>query len=322
MIKKTLIIATIALLFCSMIIPSTIAAENNDIKKTASMTSFITVDWETLDEPIMPLDEIKEYNINITYNITKSGFFSSLLLPLFADKQVDINLEIVDKPQWCTANFASNVLTATIGDGVENLTTKLSIKLDETAPAYGSGYVTFNVSVEPVKGPLGLITFIDGFEKEFTFEFEPAYLGLIDPDFTEGAFYEIAPFNETVIPIYIKNFGNGKTEVKIEIVNSSDSFDVVIQDKVILDVNENATIDLIVIADNKFDEEIIRLEFTPAYSENLEDTGTPILMTLVIENDGSYVEEEDGLEIDITLLTIILIIIAFVVVAIIILKRK
>jgi len=80
MIKKTLIIATIALLFCSMIMPSAVAAEE-EVKTTAGMSSYVKVNWTTSNEPIVPVDEIRYFDINITYDITQRSSLSSLLLP-------------------------------------------------------------------------------------------------------------------------------------------------------------------------------------------------------------------------------------------------
>jgi len=321
MIKKTLIIVTIALLFCSMIIPTTIAAEDNDIKKTASMVSLVKVDWDSSDEPIMP-GEIRYIDINITYDITQGGLLSSLLFPFFKSKQVDVNLGIVDTPEWCTASLAVSTLTTTIGAEDKNMTTKLAIELDEDAPAYAAGYVKLNASVEPFKGPFGIITYIDGFQQDFTVKFTPAYLPIIDPEFSEGNFYEITPYNATTIPISITNLGNAETTVFTDIVNHSESWAVTIDSDVTIGVGETKTINLTLQADHKFDEETVKIKFTPARSENKADIGEPIFLTLILENDGSYVEEDNGFEIDIGILIIILVIIAFIVLVITILKRK
>jgi len=322
MIKKTLIIATLALLFCSMIIPSAVVAEE-EVKATAGMSSYVKVNWTASNEPIVPVDEIRYYDINITYDITKGWFISSLLLPFFMGKQVDINLEIVDKSKWCTANLVLGTLTTMISDEEQSMSTKLSVELDKDAPAYGAGYVRLNVSVEPFKGPLGLITFIDGYTQEFTIKFKPAYLPLIQAEFPQAASIEIAPYNETKISLDVSNLGNARTIVFFEIVNTSKSFNVSIDSEILIDVDGKATADIIILADHKFDEEEIKIKLTPARAENpSQDIGEPIYMTLEVKNDGSYVEDEDGLEIDTTLLIIILVIIAFVAVALIILKRK
>lgn len=322
MIKKTIILLLVASLLCTMIIPSTVVAEKDDVKKTSKMASMITVDWDTTDEPIVPLGELRKIDLNITYSVAKGGLLANLLFPFYKDKQVDINLDIVDMSKGCTAILDQRTLTTVISDEPQELTAKLSVSVDETAPAYGDGYVKFNVSVDPLKGPLGLINYIDGFEQEFTVNFAPAYLPLIDIELPQGNFYEIAPFNETEIPVTIKNLGNAKTKVFVEVENASESFNIFLNNVTLDFPDGEKTIYMTVIADNKFDEETIKLKFTPARDENIEDKGDPEYRNLVLENDGSYVEEENGIEIDTTIILIIVVIIILLIAALILLKKK
>lgn len=325
MIKKIIILLLVALvasLLCTMIIPSTVVAEKDDVKKTSSMTSLITIDWDTTDEPIVPFAELRKIDLNITYSVTKGGVLANLLFPFYKGKQVNINLDIGDMSKGCTATLAVKTLTTVISDEPQELTTTLSVSVDETAPAYGSGYVKCNVSVDPFKGPFGLITYIDGFEQEFTVKFKPAYLPLVVIELPQGNFYEIAPFNETEIPITITNLGNAKTKVFVEVENASESFNIFLNNVTLDFPDGEKTIYMTVIADNKFDKETIKLKFTPARDENIEDKGDPKCLALVLENDGSYIEEENGIEIDTTTILIILVIIILFIAALILLKKK
>lgn len=323
MIKKTLIIATIALLFCSIIASSAIGADRSEIKTTDSDGDLLSVEWFEPSEPIN-FEETKEYEIDITYNfnISEEGFFKNLAYPLFKDKAVSIKVEILEKSEWCTASLDKQTIETTVGAEEKDFSVTLSIGVKESAPAYAGGFVKLNISVEAIKGPLGFITYIGSFLKEVTVDFTPAYLGLIDVEAPQEDSIKIAPYNETLIPINISNIGNGPTKVLIDIVNSSDSFELSISDSITIDVNKTKTVNLMIDADHKFDQEEIIIELKPVSSTDPEDEGSVTTLTLLIENDGSYVEEDEPLEIDITILIVILVIIVLALVAYKMIRRK
>ena len=64
-IKKTITITLIALLFCTMVIPSAVVAEEDDDQISAFMKSYVEVNWNEPTEPIVPVTEIRTYDLNI-----------------------------------------------------------------------------------------------------------------------------------------------------------------------------------------------------------------------------------------------------------------
>jgi len=323
MLKKTIAISLISVLISLMIIPSSTVADE-EIKSTAKMASNINVVFADPTEPIIPLEETRDVEVNITYNVERGIALRNIFYFLLKDREVDINLEIIDRSEWCTANFdAEKIITKLPArDQVVSQIVNLSIGLKKEAQAHESGFVSFNVSIPSIKGPFGLITFIDGFEKSYTVKFESAYVGVLAAAFTDGSLKEISPYNETIIPIDIHNIGNGKTNVKFEILNSSDSFNITLDDDVTIDIDKKATTNLILRADNDFELEDIIIKLTPIDSENKENVGESSEITISIKNDGSYVEEEEGFVFDATILIVVLVIIILLAVAYKLLKRK
>jgi len=321
MIKKAITISIAVLLFCTILAPLTTAQD--EIKSSVGNISDIQVDWTKSTEPIIPDDETRIYDISITYSVIKGIALRNILLPLIKNKDVNVALNIIDYSEWCKPSLDTDVLLFKAGGGEQSKEANLTVTLDTDAPAGSYGYVTVNVTIDPVKGPFNILTLINGYTYNFTVEFTPAYLGEVAAEFPEGDSIEISPYNETKISLDVANLGNAETSVFFEIVNSSGSFTASIDSEIIIDVDGKATADLIILADHKFDEEEIIIKLTPKRTENpTEDVGESINITLSVKNDGSYVEEEPGLQIDVTLMTAILIIIAFVIIALILLKRK
>ena len=324
--KKKIITLTITACLVFTIFFSFVSSSSAKVNKESilNLKTVVGISFQSneTEEPLTPKGEVREINLNVSFRIEIERFGKNII-NLLSNKKATVELGIVDYPLWSTVSIDTQTLEFDISNDVQYGEVILAVSASEEAPAYEIGTVRINASVDPIKGPLGLITLIDGYKKDFTVAFIPDYVGIIDPEPTKGDFYEIAPYNTTTIPINIKNLGNGKTNVIVEIVNSSDSFNLSIPDNVLVDVNENQTVYLALKADHKFDQELIRLKFTPAYSLDLEVTGNPCIVTLMIENDGSYKEPEEEFEIDTTMLTVILLIIILAIIVIIVfLKRK
>jgi hypothetical protein len=189
----------------------------------------------------------------------------------------------------------------------------LTIQVKEDAPAHTAGFVKINATVGSFMGPFGRLVFINGFEYELDISFTPAYLPLISIGLPQTNIIEIPPFNATKIPINITNVGNARTKVFIEIDDfNKTSWGVTIPDSIILETGETKQVFLTVEADNDFDKETLRIKITPARAEDTSDSGNPEYVTILLENDGSYKEKTD--EIDITLLIVILVVILAIII--------
>ena len=314
--KIKIVIITVLLLFTFVnVVPTAKAGV------FVSLSSYLQVDYDASNfskEPIVPGGEIRSLIMYFTYGVNFGGFFKNLALLLFKhykDRQVNIKLELGDYSPWCTPTLLTNTITTKVGEAEQTgLQATMNLRVDLDAPAYSSGFVELKVTVPKV----GMI---DGYSNTFTLEFNPAYVPQIKIDFPNGNYFLIAPYNETVIPIDIENLGNGKTVVKAEIVNASESLNVSITDEVYLDIGENAQAFFTVTADHKFKQESITIGFTPQRAQGTE-VGATTFVSLLFENDGSYKVKEKGLKFDTTLLLFIIIFLLIIIIIAIVFKNN
>jgi len=333
--KKIITLSIVTAIIIIVLLPSTVSAEKTTDQDGNSFSNFqlaqdveINCDMEALKEPIMPRGEPIDIALNISYSISQGGIIGlmpKIALLLQSGKTVNVKLEIFDKPDWCEVSLVTNEIPFNVNDEKQTTSVTMTIIADENAPAYQQGTITINASVEPIKGPLGLLTVVNGFKKQYHIIVTPGYLPIIDVDVQGPQSLQISPYNETKIPINITNYGNGLTTVFIDVVNSSDSFNVSIAEKINLEpFGDNTTVYLSVTADHNFDVENIVLKFTPARAQDLNEKGLSEIVTLLLENDGSYVEKDEGIKIDIdpTILTLVIIIILLIIINIYLLMRK
>lgn len=326
--NRKVIAISITVVFTLVTFLPTVSASNksNDDPQNKSifgLGSYINLEYDEDDvtNPIMPRGIGRSIDLNIQYGVLLSDrFLSRLIFWLCIGRFVNIKLEIIDKPQWCYAFLDPETLKATISNEEQNLSSFLSIKVNEDAPAYGLEKLVINASVDDFKGPFGL-TWISGDKTQLKIPLLIGYLPLIKTEFPLGDQIEISPYNRTKIPIKITNLGNGRTEVLSEVDNCSKAWEVDIVDSIIIDIGETKTIYLTVKTDHEFEERPVILKFTPSFAENPLDIGDSRYTALFFINDGSY-KEEVGLEIDITILIIIIVVIILILVFVTMLKRK
>jgi hypothetical protein len=267
------------------------------------LQSLVRIDWDKIT-PIVPRSGQQEYDITVTYEITKGWFLANLLFPFHIGRQVDIKLDVVDTPNWCTAKMLQATLnTAVKADNSTELKAKISISLDSNAPAYGGGYVTIKATVPKI----GLI---GGFEKEITLTFEPQYLPLIKPEPEGGNFKKIGPMDTASFPIKIENLGNDQTIVQLRVVNPPDGWVVAVDDEITLDEGEGSTgTAYVTVRPPKgfgyHDEDAsIYIEMTPVRALNENEKGTPKTVTLLVESRGFSII---GLEVYLPIIIIIIV---------------
>jgi len=163
--NKKIITIIIILIFISVLFLPTISALNksNDDSQNRSIigiNNYIDLDYDKKDiiDPIMPRGKGRTINLSINFRTKPRGlsFFYRLTFLLLIGKEADIKLEIVDKPKWCDAIINQDTLKAVISRGAQNLSSSLSVKVNEDAPAYGKAELTINASTDDIKGLFGL----------------------------------------------------------------------------------------------------------------------------------------------------------------------
>jgi hypothetical protein len=318
-IKVSLLIGLLLIGIFTAMMPSTSAG------KIIGLSSLVNVTWgDQLDEPIIPRQDIVQVDLNVNYSITSGWFISNFVYRFLVGRQVNIELEITESPSWCEASLTQETLTTTLKKDInetQKLSTKIAISVDKDAPAFAQGKITINASVEPIKGILGFRDIIDGYSQEFDIPFQPGYLPLFSVEPSINETLKIPPYNETIIPINITNEGNAKTKILAEIIEAPENWTVSIENLTLNAFDGSGQTNLKVFADHKFDVETIKIKFTPAYFDDNSYTGSEQVISLSFENDGSYVEEDEKLEIDSTMLIVILTVILAIIIVIAVISK-
>jgi hypothetical protein len=254
-----------------------------------NMSSLVDVSWgganETILKPLVPLGTPGQLTLNVKYQVTTGAFLSQALFLLFQGRQVNINLDITETPTWCTATLKSNTITTTIKTQPQEMTTMLTIRIDENAPAFGAGYVMITASVPKI----GLI---DAYTQVFTLEFTPAYLPMINAQLPEGNSKTIGPMDTASFPIVVENMGNARTTVKFTIHNIPQGWVAVVTDDITLDASKGSTgtAYLTVRPPKNFgyhnDDESIIVTMSPARAEDLSNIGPSKTVTVIVESRG------------------------------------
>jgi hypothetical protein len=326
MIKKTLTFVLATFLFFNILFSSTASiADGKEPDSKAKMASVVEIEWtniETSTLPIKPGQGYREYDFNLKYSIVKEPALRNLLYPLLLKgKKIDIKFTIEDKPDWCEVMLFTDTITTEISEEIQVHSSKIIVSVNNNAPIYERGMVKINISIPAVKGPFGLITFIDSFTQSFSVDVTAGYQGLLTAEYIQGNYIEISPNKAKTIPIEITNKGNGQTTVFVELRGPiSKSLNINYPEEIELDIDETKSLELIVTANNDFDEQDIEIRLIPSYSLEKGKVGNTLNLRLNLKNDGSYVQE--GLYIIFLLIFLIVLIISGFVVFRMMKKRK
>lgn len=327
MLKKILIILIIflfiGLIFNTNALSSEITnIENNEegfsLRKIFAAAPLIIVDYEPQDENVIPNSEVLDIPLNVSCTLT--GLFANRQTRRLRSRPIEIELSIVEKPDWCDASIA-NPTVSILPDDTEPAKARLTLTVTEQAPAFQQGTVKIKATNKEISGIF--FTRITKEEFEYDISFEIGYLMKLNYT-TNNTLMEIPPINETNIPIKIKNLGNGDTTVLIEIKDMPEKWNITYPPSVTLaspisDEENEKEINIKVKPPKDFSIETITVSLTSHYSGSPEIEGQTENLQIVLKNDGSY-KEEGGF--DITLPIIIIVVIILVIIIFIFLKQK
>jgi hypothetical protein len=278
--KSSIVIGVLLVSVFAAIIPTSSAG------LILNLSSYVDVGWgnETL-KPLVPLGEAQQLTLNVRYGVTKGAFLSQAFFTLYQGRQVNIKLEVTEKPDWCTATLKSDTITTAVASIETTLSTTLTLRVDESAPAFGAGYVMIKASVSKIGA-------IDGYSQVFTLEFSPAYLPMINAQLPEGNSKSIGPMDTAVFPITVENMGNARTTVFFKIDNVPEDWIAVVTDDITLDEGKGSTgtVYLTIKPPKGFgyhnDDRSIIVTMTPARAEELSNQGESKTVTVIIESRG------------------------------------
>jgi hypothetical protein len=251
-----------------------------------SLQSVLNVTWgNETQQPVVPRGELRELELVITHTVTR-GAFGRGLLAFYSGRNIVINVEIVETPSWCTANIAQGTLSVTIvPDQITTVETKLSLQVQDNAPAYGLGYI----KVKATARPAGLIA---GYEQDFTLSFIPDYKPLIKPSLPETNSKEIGPMDTATFPIAVENLGNARTVVLLNVVSVPKDWNAVITSQLTLEegAGSTATAYLVIKPPKGFgyhyDEQTIKISMQPVKADDFSKKGETTYESFLVQSRG------------------------------------
>jgi len=295
-----------------------------DFLKAESKISFEYTESDFAD-PLMPAGGV--YSVPIAVNYSIEGSLAELYAnTLLKNKIAEIKLSAESSKEWCEVTLEKDTAEAEITiEGMSVDFDAIKISLDRDSPAYVDCEITLKAKVAEVKGPLGIATLVMASENfTTTITIKPQFVPLIEVK-ADSDYMIIPPLNITKLPINITNKGNGKTLVIISVQNATEHINISLPDDVIIESGNTQQIVVNIQPDTKFDLETLVFSFTPSYSEDPDNknlTGDPVELNILLENDGSYKEDED-FKIDTNMLIILLaVIILLIVIVVLFLKKK
>jgi len=248
------------------------------------LRSYIAVTYNASFEPIEPNGPPRVITLDVIYQVYRVYFGKFILWYYnFTQQKINVTLEIIEKPDYCTANIDNSTLWFPISNTPSVKQTALTVSVNENAPAFQLSRVKIKASVNDKLGPFGFFTFIKGIEYIFDVTFINGYFPLINVT-PESDFIETTPGTTVVDPITVENLGNGITLVRIEVISYPINWSINIASSVIIAVNESKVTNLFVCPPLNFSGTgIIILSFTPEYLGAPHIHGDPTIIYITVE---------------------------------------
>jgi hypothetical protein len=251
-----------------------------------NLQSVINVSWgNETQQPVVPRGQLRQLDLVITHTVTH-GLFGKYLLYLYSNTQIIIDLQITDKSSWCTATLSQGTLSTTVTpDNISTRITKLSLQVADDAPAFDLGYVTIKATAQK-------IALIKGYEQEFTLSFVPDYKPLIQPTLPETNTKQIGPMDTATFPIEIKNLGNARTVVNLNVVSVPKDWVAIVTSQITLEegTGSTGTAYLVVKPPKGFgyhdDQQTIMVSLQPAQADRQTNVGVTTYQTVLVQSRG------------------------------------
>jgi len=285
-ISKYVAIGIVVLFIGTCIIPLTatpLTNTENDVPHPGSyfgLNSNIEISWAAnqTEEPVIPRGPLRSVILDVSFWVTW-GIFGRAINYIYRGVPIQLEVSVIDRPEWCVATLSQGTLLCIIPPLKENsheiVHTWLSVSVADDAPAFALCPITIQTTVKPLRGPFGFITVMHGITKVVNVTFSVAYKPLIQPFFPQTNLIETPPLVQVELPIGIKNLGNGRTIVANEVVDYPEGWIVSLPTQLILEVDEYKEMNLTIIAPSNFsDEETITVSFTPHSFDNYSLVGT------------------------------------------------
>lgn len=248
---------------------------------------LIEYDQEIADDPFLPVDRKKIIPVNVKIRIV--GEYAKYVIPeKFDTKRVIVFVNIIEKPEWCTANIIPYVLDIYPTTSWKQNSCNLTIIVDENAPAFSYGTIKIEAKVEP-------LSIIDGATYTSDIHFKPGYLPILKLNVPETTYSFTNPDDEATFTIEIENLGNAKTLVSSHIIDVPEGWIAYIEPNVLIGTSlvgdiPKKTLQLIVKPSNDFgyhnEREVIQISINPSYYGDSSLKGKEYLLSFIVQSRG------------------------------------
>ncbi|MBN1859898.1 MAG: hypothetical protein JW840_00395 [Candidatus Thermoplasmatota archaeon] len=247
------------------------------------LQSHINVSWYKNHKHNVPFGGAVSFPLNITYWLSQ-GIFGRFLRLFIKGRQATVHLQLKEHPSWCTAIFSQGTSFFIISDTPQTKYVYLTVALDSYAPP---GYFKINIgaSVHSIKGPYGMITFVQPVSYSRSLKLYAGY-DLRISVLPDSDSMNVTPGNISELGINITNLGDSRTLVKAEITDQpSGDWQMGITPEIIVDINMTNKAYLTVRPPSNFTgTENITITFTPYRADNLTQQGDPVNITIVVRS--------------------------------------
>jgi len=326
MIRKILRKNKIGIILGTFLLSLFIAFVPTTSSGLVSVPPLINVTYPAQEENLVPNSGVLSRPLDTTFTLT-GPFASFVENGLLGKSVVQIELKVIEKPDYCTVSISNSLANIKVGQ-VEPYQSRLTVTVDENAPAFQQAVIRISATSELRRG---LLFNIAEETAEFDISFIIGYWCVVAYELPNGTLAEIGPSDTVDFPIDIENLGNGPTYVGIELMDFSEKeWDVNIASCVQLgsgiyeSANSKKTIHLKIKSNtskswnNKI--ETFKVKFSPSYLGVSDLTGQPAIINFDVKKIGSIDEEEEDLE-NYFLIILIVAIILIIFISII-LKRR
>jgi len=289
------------IIFCVLFVSLLIAFVPTTYAGFINVPPLINVSYPTQKENLVPNSGVLEIPLATTFTLT-GPFASFVEKGLLGRGIVQIELKIVQKPDYCTASISNPLVNIPVGEK-EAYQSILTATVTENAPAFQQAVVRISASSKLQRG---LLFNIPEETFEFDINFIIGYWSVVAYYMPNGTLAEIGPSDSVDFPIDIENLGNGPTFVGIELMDFSEKeWEVKITSSVQLSSgiydgeNSKKTVHLKILSNtsknwnNKI--ETFRVKFSPSYLGKPDLTGQQNIINFNVQKIG-HIDDEENFE--------------------------
>jgi len=301
MFRKNLRTVKAGIIFGAVILSLFIAFLPTTSAGIINVPPIINITYPEQEEELIPNTGVLDIPISTTVRITGPWAKFVERFSLLKNAVLQIELKIVDIPNWCEANFSNPLAQIKIGESGPYLST-LTVAVNENAPAFEQGVIRISATSKIQRG---LIFNIAEQTAEFDITFIIGYWCAVAYELPMGNIAEIEPFDTAHFQIDIKNLGNGDTLVNIELIDlpekgwsaniaSSVHLDSAVNDGEGASKSVNLMIKPKTNSDWKKEIKTFKVKFTPSYLGRPDLVGQPEVITFNVQKIGSLKEKEES----------------------------